>query len=176
MRPVPSQRSKNKKSTVDKNTCVDPAFLDELNNETFDALARTGKDVHLFLKATLSLGTPLDSASKKKVKSIFTSLTVLRKGGDVDTITPDGTVIDDFKEPLVIGYGASRHMGYKNSNQIALTAPAASLFDSSLELFDAEEILQQLEYSKLKREHRAGNVLTRLKEALATILPRIGGP
>ena len=181
MRPVPNKRKLDKKPKVvdpvdEKPNAVDPALSDEPDTETFDALARVGQDVNLFLRATLSLGTPLNATNKKEPKSIFTSLLVERKAGKVVTVEPDGTLTDDFEEPLVIGYGASRHMGYANSSQIALTAPAASLFDSSVELFDAEEILQLLDYSQLKKEHGAGNVLTRLKAALATILPRIGVP
>jgi predicted ATP-binding protein involved in virulence len=175
MRPVPSERVKNKTTSSPKQKCVNPAISDELENETFDALARAGNDVQLFLKASLSMGTPLNGKKKGKSESIFTSLEVRRKAGKVEIIAPDGTFTNNFEEPLVIGYGASRHMGYANSSQIAPASSVASLFDSSLELFDAEEILQQLDYSHLKKESGAGKLLTRLKAALATILPDIKG-
>jgi len=132
----------------------------------------------LFLEATISLGATLKGKdkAKAKAKSIFTRLTVGRKAGKIDTIEPYGPFIEDFEEPLVIGYGASRHMGKANSNQIDFTDSVESLFDSSLELFDAEEILQQLDYSQLKKVSGAANLLARLKAALATILPDIGTP
>ena len=50
------------------------------------------------------------------------------------------------------------------------------MFDSSTELVDAEEILQQLDYSQYKNVRRAKSRLKRLKAALATILPDIGSP
>ena len=153
MRPVPTERLEDKSENAEKKKCINPAISDELNNETFDALAKAGSDVHLVLKTTLSLGVSLNGVKKKQSDPIFTSLTVERKGGKLDTVEPDGTFIEDFQEPLVIGYGASRHMGYANSGKIVFTASVASLFDSSLELFDAEEILQQLDYSQLKKEH-----------------------
>jgi predicted ATP-binding protein involved in virulence len=67
-------------------------------------------------------------------------------------------------------------MGYANSSEIAFVDASESLFDSSLELFDAEEILQQLDYSKLKEVHGAEKLLSQLKAALATILPGIDAP
>ena len=165
MRPVASERSiirkgKSKKKVTKQ--CVDPAFSDETNNETFDALVRDGKDVKLFLKASLSLGKSLDDKSKKKGRAIFTSLTVGRKLGDVDTFETDGTFLNDFEEILVIGYGASRHMGHSNSSQIAFTASVISLFDSTLELVDAEQILRDLDYSKLKKAKGAANLFKRI--------------
>lgn len=174
MRPVPSERSKDNKPNTEIKKCVDPAFSQEIDNDTFDALARGGKDVQLFLKATMSLGVTLEGGKKAKATPIDTQLKVERKGGKIATIELDGTFIDDFEEPLVIGYGASRHMGKANSNQIAFTDSVESLFDSSLELFDAEEILQRLDYSQLKKVKGADKLLERIKAALATILPDIG--
>lgn len=174
MRPVPSERSEDKEPDAQKKKCVDPAFSQESDNDTFDALARGGDNVQLFLKATMSLGATLKGENNEEATSIFTSLTVGRKAGKVDTIEPDGTSIGNFEEPLVIGYGASRHMGKANSNRIAFTDSVESLFDSSLELFDAEEILQQLDYSTLKEVPGAKPLLAGLKAALATILPDIG--
>ena len=176
MRPVASERPNTSKANEPTEQCVGPAFSDETNNETFDALARDGKDVKLYLKANLSLGKSLDGKSKKKGRAIFTSLTVGRKLGDVETIVPDGTFLNDFKDVLVIGYGASRRMGHSNSSQIAFTASVTSLFDSTLELVDAEQILRDLDYSKLKKAKGAAKLFKRIKEALATILPDIDDP
>ena len=108
MRPVASERPNTGKNKEPTEQCVDPAFSDETSNETFDALVRDGKDVKLFLKASLSSGKSLDGKRKKEGRAIFTSLTVGRKLGKVDTFETDGTFLNDFKEVLVIGYGASR--------------------------------------------------------------------
>lgn len=175
MRPVPSQeRPKQESSNGNGNTCVDPAFLDELDNEAFDALAREGEDVRLFLQASMSLGRQLNDDRKKEGTTVFTSLTIGRKRGELDVVDADGTLIDDFEEPLVIGYGASRHMGNTNAAQIDLKNASASLFDDALELFDAEELLQQLDYAELKKDKGSGELLKRLTDALATLLPNIG--
>lgn len=176
MRPVPSERPADSEPIGKLKKCVDPAFSQESDNDTFDALAKAGKDVQLFLKATMSRGTRLEDKKKSRIKPIFTSLTVGRKAGKVNTIKPNGTFLVNFEEPLVIGYGASRHMGKANSNQIAFADSIESLFDSSLDLFDAEEILQLLDYSGYKNVSGAHRLLKRLKGALATILPDIGAP
>ena len=104
MRAVPSERLKVDKSiktgkpNKQMKPCVDPAFSQESDNDTFDALARAGKDVQLFLKATMSLGTTFRGENKSKAKSIFTSLKVDRKA---DTIEMDGNYIRNFKELIL---------------------------------------------------------------------------
>jgi len=61
------------------------------------------------------------------------------------------------KGPLVIGYGASRHTGARNVASVTDTKPTAALFDETLELADAEEVLEKLDYRLLiaEREGRA---------------------
>jgi len=178
MRPVPNVRAVRKDQNTSRQYGIYPAINEDDNPETFNNLSRATKNAHLSLKAKFSFGVPLNGSKNTKPKSIFTSLSVGRIGGKVDTITPGGTngEIDGFEEPLVIGYGASRHMGYANASQVSSSGAVASLFDSSLELFDAEEILQQLDYSQFKKMHGARELLIRLRAALATILPDISRP
>jgi len=173
MRPVPNWRNKQDKSSDEMTDCVTPAFQDELENEPFDALVRTGENVHLKLEATLSVGVPLDKTDSGSSSSIFTRLMVERKGGEVEAVDSDGTDLHDFKEPLVIGYGASRHMGSPRSMKIDLKVGVSSLFDDSVKLVNAEDILQDLDYSEFKEAPGTGKLLNRLKEALATILPDV---
>lgn len=181
MRPVPSWRTGDEKANETKPTCIRPAFLDEFDNDTFDALARSGDDVQLKLGATLSVGRRFDYAGNTKADQITTSLSATVKRGDIKEFDikdfeADGTDELDFEEPLVIGYGASRHMGKANSNYFDLEVATSSIFDDSIELIDAEVSLQELDYARLKGNHGAKELLKRVKAALATILPDIGAP
>ena len=58
-------------------------------------------------------------------------------------------------EPLVIGYSAARHMHYRGAEPFKLHPDnTASLFDPSLELVDAKDVLEQLDYAS-RRANRA---------------------
>ena len=181
MRPVPSKRKSDRSPDApqpvnEKPDTIDPAVSDASDNQTFQTLARVGENVDLSLTAHLSSGSSLRTRHKSTTSSIFTNLIVEIRDGKVETIKTNGSDIVDFKEPLVIGYGAGRHMREANSGQAASSAGAESLFDSSIELANAEKILQDLDYSQLKKEPGAGKLLKRLLAALATILPDIGDP
>ena len=173
MRPVASARTSIDKSAAAPKTCVDPAFTEEFDNDKFDALTRAGDDVDLNLRANFSVGSQLDSEIKTDEAPIFTSLEVKRENRKVEKITEDGSEYADFSEPLVIGYGASRHMGYENSKEVAATAAVASLFEPGIELIDAERTLLDLDHSRLLGDPDADSRLAQLKAALATILPDI---
>jgi hypothetical protein len=83
--------------------------------------------------------------------------------------------------PLVIGYGAARHIGHANRAKIMAQDPTVSLFKDSMDLYDAEDILADLRFAALdsrtrvppdfigptKDESRLSSVL----EAIAALLP-----
>jgi predicted ATP-binding protein involved in virulence len=177
MCPVPSWHTGDEKANSQKPTCVRPAILDEFDNDTFDALARSENDVNLKLelKASLSIGRRFDDADSEKGAEIFTSLSAAfkRESGNLKSFDPSGSDLSNFEEPLVIGYGASRHMGKANSNHFDSKIATSSLFDALIELVDAEVILQELDYSRLKKDKGAATLLKLVKAALATILPDI---
>ena len=60
-------------------------------------------------------------------------LQVGKKSVEITAIEPTGSKIalSQFEAPLVIGYGASRHMGHANSSDIDFADPVKSLFDAT---------------------------------------------
>ncbi len=49
--------------------------------------------------------------------------------------------------PLVIGYGAARHVGHGNKVDVADRNASWSLFSDAVDLFDAEELLDELDHA-----------------------------
>lgn len=177
MRPVRNERQlEDSKSPI--TAVADPALSQE-ENEVIAALVRSGGDIQLHLKATLTWGAQLNGTGRSKPRIIETEVSVERRGGKIAEIGQEGTplrtpALKAFEEPLVIGYGAGRHMGFSNADEVASETSVASLFDSTVELYDAEEILYQLDYAVLKtKTPGAERRLRGLKEALATILPDV---
>ena len=79
--------------------------------------------------------------------------------------------------PLVIGYGAARHVGHGNKKDVADRDSTSSLFSDSIDLYDAEELLEELDHAahsgpdKLKTRDRAR--LTMIYAAVASLLDGI---
>jgi predicted ATPase len=77
--------------------------------------------------------------------------------------------------PLVIGYGAGRHIGHTNQALVAARNATKSLFSDAIDLYDAEEIIEDLDYraksvvsGEVGRDKRR---LDMLKTAVARLLP-----
>src|SRR4051812_31896693 len=51
--------------------------------------------------------------------------------------------------PLVVGYGAARHIGHGNAAVVEARNPADPLFSETIDLVDAEEILGLMHYAAL---------------------------
>ncbi|AWN42516.1 AAA family ATPase [Methylobacterium durans] len=81
--------------------------------------------------------------------------------------------------PLLIGYGAARHVGHGNGSVVGERDPASPLFSDAIDLFDAEEIFERMHHASLtmakpKDRRDAGNdkvKLTDLKKAVADLIP-----
>ncbi|MEN3230237.1 AAA family ATPase [Methylorubrum rhodesianum] len=93
----------------------------------------------------------------------------------------DKLVSVDFKQaehgllaegPLVIGYGAARHVGHGNSTVVAERDPTDPLFSEAIDLFDAEEILGIMHYAALSGGRKRDRTrLNTLKLAVADLIP-----
>ena len=81
--------------------------------------------------------------------------------------------------PLVIGYGAARHVGHANVADVAVRSATESLFSDAIDLYDAEEIIEKLAFAA--KSDPAGNDgndarrFDRLKTAIASMLPDLKG-
>jgi predicted ATP-binding protein involved in virulence len=162
-----------------------PALQQE-ENEILEGLLRSGKAVELRLASELSFNKALVSpkgtkktrsrASRRKIKtSIQLWYTTKKELREYET---HGTKIqkrESFVEPLIVTYGANRHMGRQNLDVSNLEDPIAARLSDLTELYDAEEILSKLDHAAAKKRYRGieNRRLEKIKEILARILPDI---
>lgn len=183
MRPVPFGAMKGNKPSEEKPSRIQPALTDE-ENEVFNSLLRTGNEVTLNLKATLTIDQSLDgtgtgqSAHEPGGNRIKTGIRIEGEDSKLQTLKPTtNKVIGEFAdltlvEPPLFAYGAARHMGKSNLDNKELDDPLASLFSSSAELYDAEERLVQLDHLARKKE-RHETRLQKIKQVFAAVLPDV---
>ena len=152
-------------------TFVEPALLRREDAE-LAALARTGAQVAT-LSAVLSSGQALGAGTTKPVEIVFEA-TITVADGELIDVKQTKMKVGKPVEPLVVAYGAARHMRYRGSEPFEPHSDTtASLFDPSLELVDAKEILEQLDYGASKGQAGAKDLLKRIKEALVRLLPDV---
>ena len=169
MRPVPATSQREAKP--DK---IQPAFSDEDNNDVLLGYIRAGADATLTLEANFCVAQKLGAAARKS-KILKTCFRLTRKRSKLVDVHDKGSTkqIRLNKELYVLGYGATRRMGFLNVDSMMLYDPMDSLFDTSIELFDAQVILGILDYAKLRKKSGAENNLKKLMQVLADILPDI---
>jgi hypothetical protein len=153
-------------------TGVEPTLLRREDQELID-LARSGEEV-VKLNAELVAGQSF-APTRGHAIEIALEATITVKNGELIDVTQTFAEMANPVEPLVVAYSAARHMRYRGSEPITLHPDTtASLFDPSIELADAKDILEQLDYGRTKNQPGAGNLLARIKQALVTLLPDVG--
>lgn len=153
-------------------TFVEPALLRREDAELV-ALARTGEELAT-LRVLLASGQALGEGAKK-ASEIALEATIKVAGGELIDVQQTKVKVGKEVEPLVVAYGAARHIRNRGSEPFLLHPDTtASLFDPSLELVDAKEILEQLDYGAKKGQADAKALLKRIKEALVRLLPDVG--
>ncbi|WP_165191641.1 AAA family ATPase [Caulobacter soli] len=91
--------------------------------------------------------------------------------------------------PLIIGYGASRHLGSRNMNSVSDNRPTEGLFNDLVELVDADEVMEFLHHAELsarvaletdagneelrRDHHRVSRFFGGLKNAIAKVIPHL---
>ena len=155
---------------------VEPELAREENNELLRALARNGTTEPTRLSARLSVGARLGGPKHRSHNSIRTSLEFTQTRYGFADFKPDGESGTRVKEPLVVGYSASRRPRVATLGSLITENPLASLLEIETELCDAEELLCRLDYSSLKRQRRATQFLHDLTLVLSEIIPDIEGP
>jgi len=115
--------------------------------------------------------------AKRKIRTIETRIRLVGKQGELEDM------LSDPERPLgkspnpalfnlpIFAYGAARRMGVANLDRGEFSDPLASLFSTATELYDAEEVLLQLDYLAARRGYTQR--LDKVKEVLAAILPNI---
>ncbi len=177
----------------------DPYFeprLTQEENAVTEALGRVAER-ECRASATFAMDTILDRKGSDDVVEMSVSFT-LNADGKAETIEfsrwpdkkealhdrpkqrqPESDTADHsrFKAPLILGYGAGRHMGVGNLDFDAAPGPTESLFSGSIELFDADELLRYLDYASLgRRASKAVKQKQVLLETIAAVLPGIETP
>lgn len=174
MRPVPATSANSNEPDE-----VQPELLAEQSNDVLDSFIRCGENIQLELRAELSNGVSLGSKVREPRRRLLSCVSLHRKRGELEDSSAAGSSTDVSlaREPFILSYGAARHMGSQNLDSIDLVDTTASLFEHDIQLYDAEEILVQLDYSAIKRQDsRVVNLLDRVKQALADILPDVARP
>lgn len=174
MRPIPASKSPED----DNPDTIEPA-LDSEENKVWDSLLRKKARVQLDLKATLSADQKLGPQQKSGMQKITTSVRMLGEKGELQKRVPMQNHFPDLpnmtlRDLPIFAYGADRRMGALNLENADLTDPLASLFSGPTELYDAEEILLNLDYRAVKTSSKRNQKrLRQVKQILAAILPDI---
>ena len=160
----------------DASTDIQPALAEE-ENKVLDSLLRVAQSAEANIKATLSTGQKLDAAEKKgQALEVKTSIKMEGSNQKLTNFNPHGELPEELEFPSqdmpIFAYGADRRMGRLNIQNAELRDPLASLFSGATELYDAENILLDLDYASTKRAVVASH-LEKVKEMLATILPDV---
>ena len=135
---------------------VEAELLQHDNNEIRRFL-RSGSNVVMKLAASISTYTPAATPSgplnRKKLE-----LTAEFKSKNGEILSDDYTQ-HEFSlpkpGPLVIGYGAARHVGHANRAKLMRQDPTLSLFADLMDLYDAEDILADMRFAALDSRERA---------------------
>ena len=186
MLPTPDprpNRGQNKRSSL-KDDYVGFALQNE-ENATFDSLIRAGTRGRAALLMKVSVRQrliPLTKGRKpatrsNKIVSVGIELHTDSKGRLEDFSTGRRQTIRKafggmFPDPLVVTYGANRQLGERNlTNDDLGDAHTFARLRTVTELYDAEQILADLDYASQK-DRDSKKHLGRFKAALAHVLPR----
>ncbi|MCU1329122.1 MAG: hypothetical protein JWN34_4492 [Bryobacterales bacterium] len=160
MRPVPAYKSPGDKEP----TLFTPQLSEHEKDEDIAQFIRRGGPGKATITATLKTEAGADVevgveiVGGKILKEVnWRNHPLVSKGGG----------------PLVIGYGAARHIGRDNLEEIDKRDPTESLFGQLIDLYDAEEILMRLDHavSKSGPGSRDFQQLESLKTVVAALLP-----
>lgn len=126
---------------------VEPAAAPEV--ATTERYARRG-DLRVEMHANFVANCALGHSSKNE-EEFSTWIHFNRANGKTEDFEASSLTPAPFEdEPLVLGYGAGRHMQTGNFDQAHLPDATESVFEGASALLDVEELLQYLEYAALK--------------------------
>ena len=158
---------------------MEPALNGE-ENRTLDSLIRTGVNVSVTLKASLSVGRDLAGESPEAGHSeVTTEIAMQGKDGRLqDRQVPkhewSGTQNIFASDLAMFAYGAARRPGTLKVDGEGSSDPLASIFRNSTDLYDAEDILLKLDYRAVKSgEPQDKERIKRVMHILAAVLPDI---
>jgi predicted ATP-binding protein involved in virulence len=180
---APVFNSNDQVGSADPEMFVEPRVA-SAENDVINNLGRNG-DIEFKIEATFAIDSCL-GAGKPSENSFETWMTFSRENGKSDDIKTsdwgkDNRIVQSkwkafskFEEPLILAYGAGRHMGIGNLDFAHAPEATDSLLEGTVELFDAEELLQQIDYASLqKKAIKAKRQRQMLLEMIASLLPEV---
>jgi energy-coupling factor transporter ATP-binding protein EcfA2 len=136
-------------------------------------LARVGKATSVRLEADLLCGKRLTGPGGRG-RTIEVAASIDLSKGKLKKFKTSQEINKSFTEPLVVAYSAARHMAFRRGDPIRTSEDeTAQLFEPDIQLEDAEDVLERLDYARARGDKKAGRLLSRLKTALAKILPDV---
>ena len=181
---APRFNSEDESGDKDLRSYVEP-WVAPAENPIIYSLGRIW-DVNCKLRATFAIDSILDRGGSDE--TIETWLNFSTKAGQPDDIEnskwPDKNGIPEsewetfskYRQPLILVYGAGRHMGVGNFDFDAAPESTASLLRGAVELFDVAELLQHFNHAALPPGAEKAKLQEQaLLETMAALLPEVDG-
>ena len=172
-------------------TRIKPAMDDIEDNSRFERVVRVGGDSSAKISATLSLGVSLREIPEEQHTVTHGLNIVLDENRNLTDVIIQEADLEEFNSPNLFAYSANRHMAAENIEKTELASHVSNLFSESGDLYDAEEVLRQLDHAASKQipqssseelegskgdQPGAVHLLAKVKQILADILPDIDSP
>jgi predicted ATP-binding protein involved in virulence len=180
---APVFNSDDKLGSAEPEMFVEPRIA-AAENSVIENLGRNG-DFEVKIAATFAVDSCLN-AGEVPTDIVETWMTFSRTNGKSDNIKTSEwgkekrfvvakwKEFSKFEEPLILAYGAGRHMGVENLDFSHAPEATESLLQGTVELFDAEQLLQQIDYASLLEDAgRAKRQKQILLEMIAALLPEV---
>ncbi len=175
MTPVEEQDKGLKESSGISGVALKPAMDDFEKDAQFEQLNGKHGSRRLKIGASFTKHTRLCQKPEMADELSFSVSVTFGEKGELLSISTEYAELARFETLNLFAYSAGRHMGINNFEQANLKSPIANLFSESGDLYDAEQILSNLEYSSLKEgnEGKSTRLLAKVKHVLEDLLPDI---
>ncbi len=138
MRPIPASASSSSTDDAGPPTLSQPEITDSQNDE-LQRFVRAGTGTRTSMQATLQ---------DQRGEELTVGIVMQTKAGEITKVRRQLAKYPlESEGPLILGYGAARHVGHSNKSTVAERPPVWSLFSDAVDLYDAEELLEQLDHA-----------------------------
>ena len=166
--PIKSDTKKKQKAFNGEGVLLKPIMDDLDENTEIERLVRNGDNIVSKIKGTYLIRSVHNSTL------VEVGMNIRRSGGKLEEVNPVPDYVKTFQEPKLLAYGASRHMAIRNIDKMELRDPVRNLLSESADLYDAEQVLLDLDYKAHKNtEGKVKLLLECVKELLVDLLPDI---
>jgi hypothetical protein len=174
---TPVEEQEESKSGISAPMVALKPAMDDLENVQFEQLNGKHGGMSLKVAASIVRGTSLRQKPASADEIAYSVSVPFKEDGDIDDlgISTEYFGLPQFETLNLFAYSAGRHVGINNFEQPSLKSPTANLFSDSGDLYDAEQILSNLEFSSLREggEGKSTRLLAKVKQVLTDLLPDI---